>query len=182
MLEMPVELQPQHPAVRAWCEFEHVWIEPGRIDTLKDKRKSSVYRLHGIGPGGTAIIARRCRPAVAEVQRMIYEEFLPRVPVPVLQCYGFLANCEYCWLFLEEARGELYSQRSAEHRRLAGQWLGEIHLAPIADDLKARLPDCGLGHYRQRLHSCRATLEDHLNRNQFLTGDDATLFRRVVAH
>src|SRR5438093_1311268 len=103
MLELPAGLQPQHPAARAWCEFQQAWIEPGRIDTLKDKRKSSVYRLHGVGPGGAAVIARRCRPAVAEVQRLIYEELLPLAPVRSLQCYGALTNCEYNWLFLEEA-------------------------------------------------------------------------------
>ncbi|PYJ99271.1 MAG: hypothetical protein DME23_09995, partial [Verrucomicrobia bacterium] len=102
----------EHRAVRAWSQLQPDRVEPTRIEILKLKRtKSAVYRLHGIGPDGGAVIAKRCRVATAEVERMIYQECLPRVAAPVLRCYGFLKESEedFCWLFLEDAVGELYS-------------------------------------------------------------------------
>ena len=33
--EMSPDALPHHPAMRAWCEFQWAWIEPGRIEVLK---------------------------------------------------------------------------------------------------------------------------------------------------
>src|SRR2546430_5585275 len=43
--------------------------------------------------------------------RMIYEEVLPRLPVPALDCHGFWEEPagKFSWLFLEDAIGECYS-------------------------------------------------------------------------
>src|SRR5881296_2847044 len=62
-----------HPAVRAWCGlYPHA--EPRSITPLRvRKRKSSVYRLEGVGQAGRPVIAKRCRTAVAQVERMVYE-------------------------------------------------------------------------------------------------------------
>ena len=63
----------EHRAVRAWSQLQPDRVEPTRIEILKLKKiKSAVYRLHGIGPDGTAVIAKRCQVATAEVERMIY--------------------------------------------------------------------------------------------------------------
>src|SRR5207247_1878967 len=82
-----------------------------------------------VGPGGAVSIAKRCPAATAKVERMIYEEFLARVPVPSLHCHGFLEepDSELCWLFLEEAPGVMYSPQRGDHRALAARWLGTVH-------------------------------------------------------
>ena len=88
--EMSPDALPHHPAMRAWCELQRAWIEPGRIEALRVEQKAATYRLNGVGPSGASVIAKRCRTATARVERMIYTQFLPRVPVPGLACYGFL--------------------------------------------------------------------------------------------
>src|SRR5206468_1604040 len=98
----------EHRAGRAWSQLQADHLQPTHIDILKlKKRKSAVYRLHGVGPDGRAVIAKRCLVATAEVERTVYEEFLPRVSVPALRCYGLVKepDGDRCWLFLEDAGG-----------------------------------------------------------------------------
>ena len=173
----------EHPAVKAWCEFQHAGIQPAGIDVLKRKHKVATYRLSGIGPGGAAVIAKRCRTPTAKVERMIYTEILPRLPVSALHCYGFAEapDGEFCWLFLEEASGEPYSPQRADHRALAGRWLGRLHVAALSAEMKARLPDRGPSHYLQRLRGVRATVGEHLG-NPALPADDLSLLQTVAGH
>ncbi len=174
----------EHEAVRAWSQLQSHHAEPVSIEVLKHERKCAAYRLNGIGSGGTSVIAKRCRAATARVQRLIYEEVLARLPVPALRCYGFLEEQEgeYCWLFLQDAAEEPYCSQLAEHRALAGSWLGRIHLAPIASRLRGRLPARGLSCHLELLLRCRATLLDHLAYNSTLQEPDAVVFRKIVRH
>src|SRR2546426_8285305 len=75
----------EHPAVYAWSQLGPDRLEPDGVEVLKRKPKSSVYRLTGVGPDGSSIIAKRGRAETARVERMIYEEVLPRLPVPALR-------------------------------------------------------------------------------------------------
>jgi hypothetical protein len=174
----------EHEAVRAWRHFDPGCTAPGCIEVLKYKLKTAVYRLTGSGPGRAAVIAKKCRMETARVEWLIYEELLPRLPVPALQCYGFLEepDSEFCWLFLEDAGGERYSPAVAKHRALAGRWLGEAHTTVLPEDLKERLPDRSLKHYRRSLEHCRDTLREHLDRNRALTEESAVVFRAVAEH
>ena len=180
--EVLPESLPDHRAVQAWSQLRPDHVKPTGIEILKlTERKSAVYRLRGIGPDGEDVIAKRCRLATAEVERMIYQELLPRVSGPALRCYGFLKESEenFCWLFLEDALGEVYSPELPQHRALAGRWLGEVHLALAADDFKARLPDRGLGHFLGLLRRCRAKVREILGA---VPGDDARTLRALEAH
>ena len=183
-IEILTERLQEHQAVKAWRQLQSDHRELSSIEILKHIKKSAVYRLNGIGPQGKAVIAKRCRKATANVERMIYEELLPRAPVSALRCYGFLREPEgeFCWLFLEDAAGQLYSPQLAEHRALAGRWLAETHLTPVPPDLKAHLPDRDLGHYLKLLRSSRATLLEHLARNTAVTNDDAVVLHKTVTH
>ncbi len=174
----------EHEAVRAWSQLHSDHAEPVSIEVLKQERKCAAYRLNGIGWDGTSVIAKRCRAATARVQRLIYEEILPRMPVPALRCYGFLEEQEgeFGWLFLQDAAEEPYCSQLAEHRALAGSWLGRVHLAPINSGLKARLPVRGLGHHLELLLHCRATLLDHLAYNSTLQEEDAVVFHKIAGH
>ena len=165
----------EHEAFQAWRQVRSDDVEPGRIEVLQRNKKTAVYRLSGIGPDGAAIIAKRSRHVTGRVERVIYEEVLPRLPVPSLGFYGYVRdpNQEFCWLFLEDANGEPYSRLNAAHRVLAGQWLGEMHLATSAG-LGEELPDRGLGHYLHVLQDCRASLE--LLSRTALPAEDTMLF------
>src|SRR5437016_5124020 len=98
----------EHEAFQAWRQVRSDDGEPRRIEVLQGKKKTTVYRLSGIGPDGAAIIAKRSGHLTSRVERVIYEEALPRLPVPSLGFYGYVRdpNQEFCWLFLEDAEGE----------------------------------------------------------------------------
>src|SRR5436309_1773174 len=42
----------QQPAVRVWSQLQPERVEPESIEILKKRRKSTVYRLCGVGPDG----------------------------------------------------------------------------------------------------------------------------------
>ncbi|HEY6169562.1 MAG TPA: aminoglycoside phosphotransferase family protein [Verrucomicrobiae bacterium] len=178
---LPANLM-EHRAARAWRQVWPEWREPTGIEILKLKTKSAVYRLHGAGPGGCAVIAKRCHAATASLERMIYEEYLPRLPLRALECYGLVEEPDgkCCWLFLEDAGGHQYSPANQADRVLAGRWLGFVHGAPLLANLHTLLPDRGPGHYAQLLRSARAALTRHSG-NPVLSADETALLRRFVS-
>src|SRR5438094_1019393 len=142
----------EHPAVQAWRELQPRRVEPESIETLQHRNKSAIYRLEGVGPGGSAVIAKRCRQVTALVERAIYEDILPHLPIPSLHYYGFVEEeGPFCWLFLEDAGGEKYSPSIREHCVLAGRWLGRMHTSAARIAAAARLPDRGPSHYLEPL-------------------------------
>src|SRR5262245_54004229 len=145
-------------ALMAWRALWPALAEPSKIERLKgDKEtsKKSAHRLAGVGPEGSTIIAKRCRRSKALTERGIYEDVLPRVPVPALRYYGLVEedDGEFCWLFLEDAGEEKYSPFIAEHRRLAARWLGLLHTSAARLAPAARPPDQGPSYYLERLRS-----------------------------
>ncbi len=110
------------------------WAARGRTTwtVLKSKRfrKRGVYRLEGAGPGGSPVIAKICKRKTAEVEIAVYEELLPRLPVPSLRYYGNVPDedRQHCWLFMEDAGTERYSPADPEHRRVAARWLATVQL------------------------------------------------------
>jgi hypothetical protein len=171
----------EHPAVRAWRETQLGRGEPDGIDTLQEREKAAVYRLKGVGPGGSAVIAKRCRTATALIERTVYEEILPRLPITTVHYYGFRRqDGEVCWLFLEDAGRERYSPYRKEHCALAGRWLGLLHTSAARLAAATRLPDRGPSHYLEHLRSARHTILHNLG-NPALSGDDITVLNAIVA-
>jgi hypothetical protein len=84
----PLHSCTEHPAVKAWAELGPGRVEPERIEALKEKKKGAVYRLAGVGPGNSAVIAKRCRYERAVIERAVYEEVLPHLPLPMPDYYG----------------------------------------------------------------------------------------------
>jgi hypothetical protein len=173
----------EHQAVRAWRQLHAPEGEPTSIEVLKRKRHTAVYRINGIQPDGTSIIAKWCRRETGRVERLIYAELLPRIPVPSLRLHGFLPDTEdsACWLFLEDAAGEPYSPHDVEHRAVAGWWLGYIHAAARTTDLGTQLPERELDHHGRVLHRCRTTLLAHLDRTP-LPAEHVVAFRTLVTY
>jgi hypothetical protein len=176
----------QQAPVQAWRRLGLEGDAPERVEVLHGRHtkawKRAVYRLAGVGLGGTAVIAKRCPLSRAVLERTVYEEVLPHLPVRGLRFYGFVEepDAPFAWLFLEEADGDPYSRLVEEHRVLAGRWLGLLHAGAARLPAGARLPDRSPGHYLASLQSSRAILEQHLAH----TGpgpDDLAVLKAIVS-
>jgi hypothetical protein len=175
---------PQHPAALAWNAIAPERVEPNSIAVFKHwkkQMKSGVYRLGGVGPGGAAVIAKRCPFHTAAIEQFIYEEFLPHLPLPSVGYYGSVEDRDgqSRWVFLEEARGELYSPLNPEHRALAGRWLAAMHDTGRRHDWRRLLPDRSLERSRGLLRSCRIKVLDQLT-NPSLPSDGPAVLQRVA--
>jgi hypothetical protein len=166
MTERPTEINgateaAAHPAVRAWAELCPGRPEPTRVTTLKaQEEKSAVYRLEGAGEAGAAVVAKRCRAAVAAVERLVYERVLPRLPPPQLRCYGWVPEPDRrcAWLFVEDAGEGAFCPALPEHRRLAARWLAQVHAAARESAEGVELPDRGPGTYLGEARSVREAI------------------------
>ena len=157
--------------------------EPVSITPLRvRKRKSNVYRLEGVGQAGSAVIAKRCRTAVAQVERTVYEDILAGLPVASLRYYGFVdePDAAFGWLFMEEAGGADYSNLLPEHRARAGRWLGLLHAAAAGVGARGRLPDGGPARHLQRLRAVRETMRRHVD-NPVLLPEDVGFIEGLTA-
>ena len=121
------------PAAQAWLKLGHNFAIPEKIECLKEKSQPMIYRMVGVGPDCSNVIAKRCSPAAAIIEKVIYEDILPRIPFTALRSYrvvderGENGNKGACWLFMEDAGGEPYSPFREDHRLLASEWLGMLH-------------------------------------------------------
>jgi hypothetical protein len=127
----------EHPAVRAWSRLRPARIEPDHIVQLKRKEKGAVYRLAGVGPGESGVIAKRCDPEKGAIERSVYERVLPHVAPTSLDCY---------------------SPQVREHRTLAARWLGLLHIVAERSGVESLVPERGHDHYRSHLHSIAEAL------------------------
>ncbi|MGA7501055.1 MAG: phosphotransferase [Isosphaeraceae bacterium] len=173
----------EHPALTAWREFrgERVGTERIEVVTLKCREKSAVYRLVGAGPGESAVIVKRCLRTTGLIEHTIYKNVLPHLPVSALRSYGLVEGegGRSCWLFLEDACGEVYSPENAAHRALAAQWLGLMHTSATRITPPPDLPDRGPGHYLGLLRSTREIILSSLT-NPALTDDDVAVLESIV--
>ena len=114
----------EHHAVRAWSELRPKRVEPTAIETLARRRKTAIYKLHGVGPAGTAVIAKRTLTETALTEHRIYQEILPELPIGYFlraTAYDHLREykpaAENYHRFLESATGQFPDQEwQARHR------------------------------------------------------------------
>jgi hypothetical protein len=184
---IPTEDLTAHPAVCAWSTLHHGAARPRSIQALraprKRKHKSCTFRLDEIGPRGSSIVAKLCLRETAELERLIYENILPNLPIPRLEYYGTIGSedPEMDWIFVEDAGDDRYSRNDEVHRRLAAEWIGTLHVS--AWDLPAlkQLPDRGPAHYLNCLRSARQRIEASRS-NPVITRDQRTVLDRVDAY
>jgi hypothetical protein len=171
-----------HPAVKAWAELCPERVEPGRIEILKEKANGAVYRLAGVGPGNSAVIAKRCRRERAVIERPVYEEVLSQLPVPAVRYYGCVeeADDRFWWLLLEDVGDEPYSPFAEQHTTLAAQWLGLMHTASESLEIKSTLPVRGPDQYLSYLQSARQSIPK-LRAIRSLKATDQTILQNIVS-
>jgi thiamine kinase-like enzyme len=171
-----------HPAARAWCQLSPVNAHPTAIVVLKpEHRKSSVYRLEGAGPTGNNIIAKRCRRAVALIERQVYTSILPHVPYATLRYYGILPepDDESAWIFTEDTDGLPYSSEDSAHRTAAALWLSVLHASAERLSGDVPLPERDHRYYANALRSARDTIQRSCA-SQHLQPDDLFVLRSIV--
>jgi hypothetical protein len=166
----------EHPAVKAWALLRPQRAFPEGVEALKETGKSAVYRLLGVGPGGTAVVAKRRRRRLLETERLILQEILPQIPVPSLRFDGFVEDDgSHGWLFLEDGGREPYVPSSERHRALAARWLGRLHAAATRFASGTGLPDRGPGHYLGHLRASVAALRAGADDPSLAEGDRAVV-------
>jgi phosphotransferase family enzyme len=171
-----------HPAITYWQALEPGRGDPLGIEVLQDTRKAGVYRLIGAGAEGTAVIAKQYRYENAVVERTMYEQVLPTVPVARLRYYGCVQPvADFPWLFIEDAGHEAYSPRIDEQRVVAAEWLGVMHAATADGAAGAELPDRGPRHYGACLRSAHVTIE-RVRADAPLVASDQALLERIATH
>ncbi len=151
--------------VEAWGELARERVEPSAVSVVKGSRstKRTIYRLAGVGERGTDVIAKRCLKTTARLERLVYEQVLPRLPLTAPHYYGLVQEeGEYDWLFLEDVGDERFSPLLAEHRRLAAQWLGTLHVEALRLGVAASVPDRQPCSYLERLRESRAAIGESL--------------------
>jgi hypothetical protein len=184
----------QHPAARPWRKLTNPQAGPKSIEIIQERvrraeeiyratSKPFVYRLTGVGPDGSNVIAKRYECAAASTECAIYQDVLSYLPVSTLRCCGLVADDDpqFCWLFLEDAGEEPYLLSNEEHRVLAGRWLGVMNVAAQQLRAASRLPDRGPGFYRRLLVASRETIQQIVE-NSIFCDRDSTLLRALISH
>lgn len=99
--------------------------------------------MQGAASDGSAIIVKRCRRETGQVERLIYEEALPHLPLPTLTYYGFVPDEDeaFAWLCLADAGGREYGSEEREHCVLAAHWLAVLHAMALDEEIVRRLPN-----------------------------------------
>jgi len=158
--ETPRSRLAQNPAVCAWSRLRPNCAELREVQLLKRSKKSAVLRLVGAGQDGTSVIAKRCAAATCSTERVIYEDVLPRLPLPALRCFGSVEawDKEFHWLFIEDAGREPYLPNLEEHRAAAARWLARVHMTASGIDAASRLPGRGACFYLEQLRLARNNL------------------------
>lgn len=178
-------MHPEHPAISAWRELRPERVEPERLEMLKtENQATTIYRLVRIGQADSTVIAKRCPQSTARVERTIYEEILPKLPLPMLHYYGFVdePNAEFCWLFIEDVSGDgRYNPHYEDHRVAAAQWLGIMTTSASGLAAATRLPERGPEHYLNLLQSARDIILSRIT-NPSLNADDRALLETIVDH
>lgn len=183
VVEVAQDVIAGHPAALAWARLG---LGPAAhsLQVMREKPKSSLYRLPGVAPGGSSVIAKRSRSAAAAIEREIYEDVLPSLPVTSPRYYGSIQeSAGYSWLFIEDVGAERYSISNREYFALAGRWLGLMHTSAASDcgsRLQAALPDGGPGRYLTHLGAGRREILAHLE-NPALTGEDVRVLNALVS-
>ena len=174
----------EHPAVKAWDELGLADGRPISIERLVTlKGKGNVYRLRWPGNSLPPVIAK-CGPRESMlVERFAYQVALPRIQVIKLECYGFLEKADgNCWLFLEDAGGEEYSELNPLHVALASGWSARLHASTAAENIGAHLPTHGKDYYLETFVGAGRIISDVLENRSRSIGEGISLLETIVGH
>ena len=165
-------------AVENWQRLRPNSPEPRRVTQLSRKRRRVVYRLEGVGPGDSAVIAKRCPRESAELEAFIYNEVLSQLPLQCVQCYGVVSehDDQYSWLFLEDGGTTTLGDLTESVPTAISHCLGVLHSSTSATQtLARRLPDRSPAYYLATLRTARQGIEETLSKPDVRDEDRAGL-------
>ena len=154
--------------IQAWLRLCPESPEPLEVTLVKHTPRSIVWRLSGIGPGGTGIVAKRCPRSNADLESFIYSEILGPLPMDSLRCYGFIEDeTGYGWLFLEDGGTDAVTCKDKFFPAAFAHWLGTLHASTSSLAEAGRLLDRGPAWYLEvlrtaRLGLCQSLLKENL--------------------
>jgi thiamine kinase-like enzyme len=171
----------EHPAVQRWNQLSSERIVPKSIELLELSTKSTLYRIEGVGPKGTNVIAKRSHYSTAAIEREVYEGILPYIPLQTPLYFGIQEEPggEYFWLFIEDVGSEEFSENMEELSTVVAQWMAILHTSSTHVAATADLPDRGPNHYFKRLQSVRCSILARLS-NPSLDIEDAKSLAKFV--
>jgi hypothetical protein len=168
---------PLETVVGAWQEVGG--LPPARVEPVRLRNKSAVYRLREAGLASANVIAKRGAAEALRNEWTIYAQVLPRLPLTRARAYGFVEPGDgSAWLFLEDAGDVLCDPEAAPV--LAAGWLGTLHGAAATLDLAELLPDRGPPHYREHIRAARRTITRHSD-NEALTASDRRFLSELLS-
>jgi hypothetical protein len=137
---------PAHPAALAWGRLGGGALSTVEMWRRPTRTSPSVYRLILAEDGHAALFAKHFPTTLPSVERTVYEEILPRLPVTVPRYHGACRTDDgSTWMFLEDVGDQRMTPDDPGHRALAARWLGVLHASGAAETVAARLPDAGPG-------------------------------------
>jgi hypothetical protein len=168
-----------HPAVQAWERFGG---SVETVTTIKERPKSSVYRLVSAGSEAGNVIAKHSRRDVALKESYIYSQILAEVPGRKLEYYGLLddGSSDRTWLFLEEVRGEEFSSRNPVHLAAAARWFASLHRFAPTTSAAFDLPRRDVAYYTRLSQLVRRTIEETMD-NPALAGEYRHTLEEILA-
>jgi hypothetical protein len=151
--------------------------DPVDCEPLK-RGKSDVFAVNG--PSGCPpLVAKRARADTIAIEHKILT-WLGTAPFPTVLARGATkaSEADRAWLVSEYAVGEPYDRSSPTHRRLAGTWLGDLHVwsASVATP---NLPARDSEYHRNVVRSSGTTLADALAGGTALTVHDRSTIRAL---
>jgi aminoglycoside phosphotransferase (APT) family kinase protein len=169
-----------HPAARAWDRLGG-GCAPTRIEVWRQasRSKPAIYRLT-FGRGQLAVYAKRSPTSDLAVERLLYQDILPGLPLTVPRYRGALRDDDGAtWMFVESVGDRCISEADPEHRALAARWLATLHGSAAASALATRLPDAGPARYRAHLCAGRDWIR-RSSGNRALTARDREVLTGVL--
>jgi aminoglycoside phosphotransferase (APT) family kinase protein len=128
-----------------------------------------------------AVYAKRSRTSDLPVERALYQEILPRLPLSVPRYLGSHRDEEGAiWMFIEDVGDRPPSRGRRDDRVLAARWLGLLHGSSAGDAAASRLPDGGPARYLGHLRVGRAEIQRHFA-NVALTSEDRAVLTGMIA-
>jgi len=173
----------EHPAARAWRELGSDPRTPVIVETWRGMKttKPAIYRL-GFGDAeSSSVFVKWFLGQSPDVERTVYEEILPRLPVTGPRYHGCIETGDAStWLFVEDVGSQRLSPSDPAQRALAARWLGTLHTRALEVGAAASLPEAGPPRYLANLHASREAIRKCLKK-PILTADDRCVLDGVLA-
>jgi hypothetical protein len=144
-----------------------------RVEPVRLRNKSAIYRLTERSRGGETIVAKRAGAEVLRNEWTIYDRLLPLLPLTRACAYGFLEDGASAWLFLEDAGDRVCDPNAA--CALTAQWLATLHGAASTLELTGLLPDRGTSRYREQMRAARRAICQHFGDEALSSADRRSL-------